>query len=189
MGIGSLKRAVFFDRDGVLNEAVVRDGRPYPPQCAAALRITPGAAAGLARLHSLGLPLILITNQPDVARGTQDMAGVEAIHAALRRELPLDEVISCFHDDRDLCACRKPRPGLIFEGAARCGADPRRSFLVGDRWRDIEAGQAAGCQTIWIDHGYRERGPAAPPDARVASLSEAVDWILQQLGEEDLEKQ
>ena len=189
MGIDPLKRAVFFDRDGVLNEAIVRDGKPYPPRSTAELRIMPGAAAGLARLHALGLPLIVVTNQPDVARGTQDQDAVDAIHTALRRQLPLDEVIACFHDDRDQCACRKPRPGLILEGAARCGADPRRSFLVGDRWRDIEAGQAAGCRTIWIDRGYRERGPSAPADARVASLPEAVEWILQQLREENFGKE
>jgi D-glycero-D-manno-heptose 1,7-bisphosphate phosphatase len=189
MGIHPLKQAVFFDRDGVLNEAMVRDGKPYPPRSIGELRVTPGAAAGLARLRSLGLPLIVVTNQPDVARGTQELAAVKAIHDALRRELPLDEVISCFHDDRDECACRKPRPGLILEGAARCGADPRRSFMVGDRWRDIDAGQAAGCRTIWIDRGYQERGPSAPPDVRVASLPEAVDWILQQLRKEGFGKE
>ena len=189
MGIRPLKQAVFFDRDGVLNEAVIRDGKPYPPASADALRVTPGAAAGLGRLRSAGLPLVVVTNQPDVARGAQDRAAVDAIHERLRRELPIDHVLSCFHDDADGCACRKPKPGLILEGAARCGADPGRSFLVGDRWRDIEAGQAAGCKTVWIDRGYRERGPAAPPDARVATLDEAVAWILQQLREEGFGKE
>lgn len=189
MGIRPLKQAVFFDRDGVLNEAVIRDGKPYPPASADALRVTPGAAAGLGRLRSAGLPLVVVTNQPDVARGAQHRAAVDAIHERLRRELPIDYVLSCFHDDADGCACRKPKPGLILEGAARCGADPGRSFLVGDRWRDIEAGQAAGCKTVWIDRGYRERGPAAPPDARVATLDEAVAWILQQLREEGFGKE
>jgi D-glycero-D-manno-heptose 1,7-bisphosphate phosphatase len=188
MGIRPLKRAVFFDRDGVLNEAVVRDGKPYPPASAAELRVTPGARAGLERLRSLGLPLVVVTNQPDVARGAQQRAAVDAIHERLSRELPLDDVLCCFHDDRDGCACRKPKPGLILEGAARCGAEPGMSFLVGDRWRDIEAGQAAGCQTIWIDRGYRERGPTAPPDARVGSLDEAIAWIVAQLRNEGLGK-
>jgi D-glycero-D-manno-heptose 1,7-bisphosphate phosphatase len=189
MGIRPLKRAVFFDRDGVLNEAVVRGGKPYPPRSGDELRVVAGAAADLARLRALGLPLIVVTNQPDVARGTQDIRAIEAIHERLRRELPIDEVLACVHDDGDGCACRKPKPGLILEGAARHGVDASRSFMVGDRWRDIEAGQAAGCKTIWIDRGYRERGPSSPPDARVASLSEAVEWIFRQLRGEPLGKE
>ncbi len=177
MGVGALKTAVFLDRDGVLNEAVVRDGKPYPPASADAVRVVPDAASALARLKALGLPLIVVTNQPDVARGTQTAEAVEAIHQRLRRDLPIDDFLSCLHDDGDRCACRKPLPGLILEGAVRHGADPRRSFLIGDRWRDIAAGKAAGCRTIWIDRGYREKQPEEY-DARVQSLSEAVEWIL-----------
>jgi D-glycero-D-manno-heptose 1,7-bisphosphate phosphatase len=181
MGIGALTAAVFLDRDGVLNEAIVRDGKPYPPASAAEVRIVPGAAEALARLKALGLPLIVVTNQPDVARGTQTAEAVEAIHNRLREALPIDDFLTCFHDDGDACGCRKPKPGLILDGAARHAADPARSFLIGDRWRDIDAGKAAGCRTVWIDHGYRERGPSAAPDARVTSLSEAVAWILTEL--------
>jgi D-glycero-D-manno-heptose 1,7-bisphosphate phosphatase len=185
MGIGSLKRAVFLDRDGVLNEPVVRDGRPYPPHSEAEVEIVAGAAAALGRLKALGLPLIVVTNQPDVARGTQTAEAVEAIHRRLGRELPLDEFLCCYHDDRDGCACRKPKPGLILDGAARYGADLARSFLIGDRWRDVDAGQAAGCRTIWIDRGYRERRPAHAPDARVGLLGEAVEWIVRQIDSEE----
>jgi D-glycero-D-manno-heptose 1,7-bisphosphate phosphatase len=185
MGIRPLKRAVFLDRDGVLNEAVIRDGKPYPPDSAAEVEIVAGASAALHRLKALGLPLIVVTNQPDVGRGKQTLAAVEAIHARLRRELPVDDFLSCFHDDADRCSCRKPLPGLILEGAARHDADLARSFMVGDRWRDIDAGRAAGCRTIWIDPGYRERGPSEPPDAKVASLNEAVQWIVQRIQAED----
>jgi D-glycero-D-manno-heptose 1,7-bisphosphate phosphatase len=185
MGIGPLKRAVFLDRDGVLNEAVMRDGKPYPPQSAGEVRIVAGAAEALGRLKALGLPLIVVTNQPDVARGTQTAEAIDQIGARLLQELPLDAILVCAHDDADRCECRKPKPGLILEGAARFGADPRASFLVGDRWRDIEAGQAAGCRTVWIDRGYRERGPSSPADRRVASLDEAAEWIVRQI---DLEK-
>jgi len=178
MGIGPLKRAVFLDRDGVLNEAIIKDGKPYPPQTAAEVRIVPGAAEALQRLKRRGLALIVVTNQPDVARGTQTAEAVRAIGERLRRELPLDEILVCAHDDGDGCDCRKPKPGLILEGAARFGVDLAHSFLIGDRWRDIEAGQAAGCRTVWIDRGYRERAPERAPDARVSSLGEAVDWIV-----------
>ena len=182
MGIGaglSLARAVFLDRDGVLNRAVVRDGKPYPPASAAEMEIVTGAAAALARLKDRGFLLLVVTNQPDVARGTQDLETIQAMHRILREALPLDEFLVCPHDDRDACGCRKPAPGLLFEAQARYGLDLRRSFLVGDRWRDVDAGRAAGCRTVFLDFGYRERGPSAPPDARVASLAEAVDWIVE----------
>jgi D-glycero-D-manno-heptose 1,7-bisphosphate phosphatase len=177
MGVGALKAAVFLDRDGVLNESVVRDGKPYPPDSAEEVRIVADAPEALARLKALDLPLIVVTNQPDVARGRQTANAVERIHDRLRQALPVDDFLSCFHDDRDGCGCRKPKPGLILEAAARHGIDPRQSFLIGDRWRDIDAGRAAGCATIWLDRGYRERGPAEPPDATVRSLTEAADWI------------
>jgi D-glycero-D-manno-heptose 1,7-bisphosphate phosphatase len=177
--------AVFLDRDGVLNEPVVRGGKPYPPASAAEMLITSDVPAAVARLKSLGLPLIVVTNQPDVARGTQTKEAVEAIHDRLRRELGIDAFVTCFHDDRDHCPCRKPKPGLIFEGAKRYGADPARSFLIGDRWRDIEAGRAAGCRTIWIDRGYQERTPNGS-DVRVESLTEAAEWIAQQIESNDM---
>jgi len=185
MGIGPLSRAVFLDRDGVLNDAVMRDGKPYPPASPEELRIADGAADAMARLKALGLPLIVVTNQPDVARGAQTGAAVDEIHEHLRRALPVDDFFTCFHDDADGCSCRKPKPGLILAAAARYGADLARSFLVGDRWRDVEAGAAAGCRTVWIDRGYRERGPSCPPDARVASLAEAAAWIERQIQTEE----
>ena len=191
MGVGALNfidtvnRAVFLDRDGVLNEAVVRQGKPYPPDSEADLRIVPDAPEALARLKARGLLLIVVTNQPDVARGRQTADRVEAIHRKLARELPIDDFITCFHDDRDDCACRKPKPGLILDGAARHGVDARRSFMIGDRWRDIDAGEAAGCRTVWIDRGYDEHGPSRGPGVRVGSLSEGVTWILQQIDSDE----
>ena len=166
----------------------MRDGKPYPPRSTAEVRIVEGAAGALRRLREAGFKLIVVTNQPDVARGAATAEAVEAIHDMLRRELPIDDVLSCFHDDGDRCACRKPMPGLILEGATRHAVDVGGSFMVGDRWRDIDAGQAAGCRTVWIDRGYHERGPAAAPGARVASLAQAVDWILLQVKDETVGK-
>jgi D-glycero-D-manno-heptose 1,7-bisphosphate phosphatase len=172
------RRAVFLDRDGVLNKAFVRDGKPYPPQNAAEVEIPDDVGPAMARLKAAGFLLIVVTNQPDVARGTQTLAGVEAIDAELRDTLPIDDFITCYHDDGDNCDCRKPKPGLLFRGAVTHDVDLNSSFMVGDRWRDIDAGRAAGCRTVWIDCGYTERGPSAPPSARVHSFGEGADWIL-----------
>ena len=181
MGVGAglaVARAVFFDRDGVLNRAIVREGKPYPPASLAEFEIVDGAAASLARLKDLGYLLLVVTNQPDVARGTQTLEAIHTMHDAMRQTLPLDEFLICPHDDRDGCRCRKPLPGLLVDAQARYGIDLGRSFLVGDRWRDIDAGHAARCRTVLLDHNYRERGPTFPPDARVVSLRDAVDWIV-----------
>jgi D-glycero-D-manno-heptose 1,7-bisphosphate phosphatase len=175
-----LKRAVFLDRDGVLDRAIVRDGKPYPPASVAELDIPDDVLPALQRALAAGFVLVGVTNQPDVARGTTTRETVEAINRRLMASLPLAEMFVCYHDDRDRCECRKPLPGLILQAAAKYGVDPARSFMIGDRWRDVEAGRRAGCRTIWIDCGYREDWPVAPPDHVVRSLSEAIQFVLQQ---------
>jgi D-glycero-D-manno-heptose 1,7-bisphosphate phosphatase len=177
---GRLGRAVFLDRDGVLNRPVIRGGKPYPPASAEQLEIFPDASAALVALKRAGFRLYVVTNQPDVARGTQTRAAVERIHAALAEALPIDGFYACYHDDGDACECRKPKPGLLLAAAAEHGIALAGSYMIGDRWRDVEAGQRAGCRTVWLDFGYAERGPASPPGARVATLAEAVAWILQE---------
>jgi D-glycero-D-manno-heptose 1,7-bisphosphate phosphatase len=175
VGIGQVRRAVFLDRDGVLNAVTIRDGRPHPPDSVDDVSIYPDVLGSLQRLKAAGYALIVVTNQPDVARGAQSRAAVEAINAYLASKLPLDEVRVCYHDDADRCDCRKPAPGLLT-------ADPQfdlsRSVMIGDRWRDIEAGRRAGCRTILIERDYDERREVA--DLRVRSLTEAADWILSQ---------
>jgi transaldolase len=172
-----MRPAVFLDRDGVLNEPLVRDGKPYPPHSAADLALCEGAALAVSELRAAGFALIVVTNQPDVARGTTPRATVDAINDRLGALLPLDDILVCAHDDGDACDCRKPKAGLLHLGARLHGVDLARSYLVGDRWRDIEAGAAAGCRTAWIDRGYVERAPATP-DARVGSVLEAARWII-----------
>ncbi len=174
------RRAVFLDRDGVLNEPVMRNGKPHPPSGIDELVISPGTQKALLSLRELGFILAVVTNQPDVSRGTTARSTVEEIHAALVQQLPLDEFFTCFHDDADACKCRKPLPGLIEEAAAKYAIDVPSSYLIGDRWRDIEAGFAAGCRTIFVDRGYHERRPSHHPDKCVASLAEAARWIVQQ---------
>jgi D-glycero-D-manno-heptose 1,7-bisphosphate phosphatase len=171
------RRAVFLDRDGVLTRAIVRNGKPFAPSAEADLAVLPGVHDALTRLRGAGFYLVVVTNQPDVARGVLAPDVLERMHARLTRELPIDEVRVCMHDDRDDCACRKPRAGLLESAARDLGLSLSESFMVGDRWRDIEAGHRAGCTTIFIDHGYDERRPDRP-NTTVGSMSEAAEWIL-----------
>lgn len=173
-----LRRAAFLDRDGVLNRAIVEEGHPRPPSCLSELEVLPDAPAALLALKAAGFLSLVVTNQPDVARGTQRRETVEEINSCLSRQLPIDEFLVCYHDDVDHCDCRKPRPGLLLEAARRHEIELARSYMVGDRWRDIEAGQNAGCWTVFIDRAYRERQPVRAPTATVASLAEAAAWIL-----------
>ncbi len=169
-----MRRAVFLDRDGVLNRAVVRNGKPYPPASVDELEILAGVPQALDRLRAAGYHLAVVTNQPDIARGVTTAEAVEAIHAHMRRTLRLDDIRVCPHDDRDGCDCRKPKPGLLLRPPT---VDMPASVMIGDRWRDIEAGQAAGCGvTILVDAGYDEQA-SREPTVRVASLAEAADWL------------
>ena len=178
-GNGALPRlrAVFLDRDGVLNRAFVRDGRPHPPARVDDLEVLPGVAAAVERLREAGFQAIVVTNQPDIARGTTSPGDVDAIHRTLTSVVPIDEVLVCPHDDADGCGCRKPLPGLLVDAAERRGIDLASSVMVGDRWRDVEAGRAAGCRTVFVDRGYREPRPTGS-DAEVPDLPAAVTWIL-----------
>ncbi len=171
------RRAVFLDRDGVLNKPVVRDGRPFPPDTVADLEILSGVADACRALSAAGLMLIGVTNQPDVARGSRTMADIRAINDSLGRRLGLDDMRVCPHDDDHDCGCRKPRPGMLVEAARDFDIDLITSIMVGDRWRDIEAGKAAGCRTVFIDYGYNERRPDGA-DFECNGLAEAVPWIL-----------
>jgi D-sedoheptulose 7-phosphate isomerase len=176
---GKLSRAVFLDRDGVLNRTVVRDGKPYPPASVAEVDIAAGAENALRELKAQGFKLLVVTNQPDLAKGLVTPEDVDAINRKLAAALPVDEFFVCPHGDGDNCDCRKPKTGLLLQGARKHHIDLSASFMIGDRWRDVEAGQNAGCRTVLIDQGYQEKHPARPPDAVVHSLREAVDWILQ----------
>ncbi|OLE38984.1 MAG: hypothetical protein AUG48_00330 [Actinobacteria bacterium 13_1_20CM_3_68_9] len=172
--------AVFLDRDGVLNEPVVIDGRPHPPEGAQALVVTPATAAACVRLREAAL-LVMVTNQPDIARGRQTRAAVDAINDELRARLPLDGVYLCPHDDPDGCSCRKPKPGMLLMAATELNIDLERSVMVGDRWRDVEAGRQAGCATVLVDRRYHE--PRAHADLVVDTFADAVPWILERLAD------
>ena len=177
------RRGVFLDRDGVLIGATVAAGRPRPPATLSDAQVLPNVAAACHTLRASGAVLVVVTNQPDLARGTTTVGEVTAINRALQRALPLDDIVVCPHDDADKCACRKPQPGMILDAAARLNIDLRRSVMIGDRWRDIEAGARAGCRTVFVDRNYCEPQPESP-DLVVREFPDALPWILSVIQEE-----
>jgi D-glycero-D-manno-heptose 1,7-bisphosphate phosphatase len=169
---------VFLDRDGVLNKVRLVHGNPHPPKRTSELEIIPSSVEACQRLREAGYLIVVVSNQPDVARGTETLAGVTALNSLVGSRVAVDEFVVCPHDDGDSCDCRKPAPGMLIGAAGRLNIDLRRSFMVGDRWRDVEAGQRAGCRTIFIDRGYAERQPEAP-ELVVGELREAVPFLLE----------
>ncbi len=171
------QRVVFLDRDGVLNRAFPEGGTTRPPMSLDELELLPGVPDALARLRAAELALVVVTNQPDVARGKQTRAAVEEINARMIAELPLLDVFACYHDSADKCSCRKPKPGLLHSAAAKWNLDLSTAFLIGDRWSDIVAGQVAGCRAVLIDTPF-SNPERCSPDHRAADITGAVDWIL-----------
>ncbi len=171
------QKVVFLDRDGVLNRAFPEGGTTRPPMSVAELELLPGVTDALARLRNAGFTLVVVTNQPDVARGKQTRAAVEAINATLSAELPLLDVFSCYHDTADKCVCRKPKPGMLLDAAAKWDLDLATAFLIGDRWSDIAAAHAAGCRGVLVDTPFSQRERCSP-DYTAHDIAGAVDWIL-----------
>jgi D-glycero-D-manno-heptose 1,7-bisphosphate phosphatase len=172
-------KAVFLDRDGVINRPIIVDGKPYPPRAVADFEILPGVDQACADLKKAGYLLVVVTNQPDVGRGILKKEVVEAIHEAMMQRLPIDRIEVCYHAGAEFgeeCDCRKPRSGMLFAAAKKLAIDLARSFMIGDRWRDVECGLNAGCRTIFIEWDYQE-GLIRPPDYRAGSLLEAAKLI------------
>jgi len=175
---GGLVPAVFLDRDGVIVVPEFRNQRSFAPRRLADFRLYPDAAASLQRLKQAGFLLAVVTNHPDVGNGLVARSEVDAMHEIMTRELPVDAVKACFHSQGDRCDCRKPKPGMILEAATELGIDLAKSFMVGDRRSDVEAGRAAGCTTVFIDLDYAETAPD-DPDHVVHSITEAADIIIE----------
>lgn len=177
MGVGgepAVRPAVFLDRDGTLNRCFPGDGTTHPPAGLADLALVDDAAEACERLRDAGYLLLVVTNQPDVRRGLQTRARVEEINAHLLAALGLDGCAVCYHDDRDGCACRKPLPGLLLDLARRHDVDLGRSWMVGDRPADVEAGLAAGCRTVLVSEVEQDHGQ----HHRTTSLIAAADAIV-----------
>jgi D-glycero-D-manno-heptose 1,7-bisphosphate phosphatase len=187
-----MRRALFLDRDGVLNALVRRGGRRLAPLRFADFAVLPGAARAVRALRRAGLVALVVTNQPELARGHLLPKELERMHAALERAIEIDGIYVCPHDDDDRCQCRKPQPGLLIAAAKQWRVSLRASFLVGDSRKDIAAGRAAGCRTILVGETagaangahVKQRGELSgtKPDARAANLPRAAAWILAELG-------
>lgn len=171
------RRAVFLDRDGTLTTTLLRDRRPVAPSDVGEFELLPDVAEAARQLHAAGFALIVVTNQPDVRTGTTRIEAVEEMNRRLREWLPLDDILVCYHVEADSCECRKPKPGMLLMAAGEHGINLDMSWMVGDRWRDVSAGKAAGCRTIFLDRGYAESLRDAA-DFTVKSFSEAAEMIL-----------
>lgn len=171
-----MRKAVFLDRDGVLNEPIIRNGRTFAPRTKSEFVLYPFARETCLKLKAAGYLLIVVTNQPDVGRGIVSQGEIEAMHGVLLEHLPVDDIEVCFEPGEE-SFYKKPNPGMVLRAAERYQIDLTQSFLVGDRWRDIDCGAKAGCRTIFIDHSYQE-DLKSEPNFRVKNLKEAADQIL-----------
>ena len=171
--------AVFLDRDGTLNVQIIREGKPYPPRTLSEFRLFPDVPEACAALKAAGYALVVATNQPDVGRGDQLESEVDALHDRLRALVPqIDRVEACYDPGRgEPSRRRKPEPGMLLDAAAALGLDITRSWMVGDRWRDVDCGRRAGVRTVFIDWGYAEE-LRETPDFTVKSFAEAAEIIL-----------
>jgi D-glycero-D-manno-heptose 1,7-bisphosphate phosphatase len=184
MGIHALNRqnpgglkAVILDRDGVINAVTLVGGVPQPPRGLRDLQVLPGVPNAIKRLRNAGFLVFCLTNQPEISRGTVKEEDVAQISDYLTSDLGILEVFVCHHDDKDGCHCRKPKPGGINYFVEKYSLDQSQCFMVGDRWRDIDAGINAGCRTIFIENSYAEKKPSNQ-DFSVKSLDEGVKIIL-----------
>ena len=150
-------RAVFLDRDGVINDVEIINGVPHPPKNLSDFKILPGVGKAINKIKKYGYKVIIITNQPDIARNKISKKEVEKIHLHIKETLSVDDIYVCEHDDIDECDCRKPKIGLFLKSSVIHAVDLTKSYMVGDRWRDVDAGNTASCKSIYIDRGYTEK--------------------------------
>lgn len=171
--------AVFFDRDGVLNRAFIVEGKPHPPSGLDEFELIPGVLESCRQLKQAGYVLVVATNQPDVGRGTLAKKTVERMHERLLKELPLDRIEICYHSGLSGpdCECRKPKPGMLLDAARELEVDLKQSWMIGDRHKDMECGELAGCRTILIGSGYGEE-IKVKPNFTAETIMEAVTIIL-----------
>ena len=170
-----MKRAVFLDRDGVINKVAIKDGKAYSPRCFDEFEFVENVAGQLERIKEAGYLTVVVTNQPDIARGKMDISELHKMSDIIRRNLAVDDIFVCLHDDIDNCHCRKPKPGMMFDAAKKYDIDLSNSFLVGDSWKDMEAARNAGCEGILVKASYNKDVTCS---RSVENLAEAIDIIM-----------
>ena len=171
-----MRKAIFIDRDGVINKIFIKNNLPFSPPSFDLLEILPGVKESILRLKKLNFVCLLITNQPDVSRGKIEKKTIIKMNNYLKDEIKLDDIFVCYHDDHDKCKCRKPKPGLLLDASKKWDINLKKRYMIGDRWRDIGAGISVGCKTIFIDYDYKETKPKNP-DFTTDSLLNAVHLI------------
>ena len=157
-----MKKAVFLDRDGVINKAFIKNGLPESPNSLSELEILPGVKESISRLKKLNFICLVVTNQPDVQRGKIKKNTIIKMNNFLKKKIELDDIFVCYHDDQDNCNCRKPKPGLLLQARKKWNVDFKKSFMIGDRWKDMQAGEKVGCKTIFLDYKYKDIKPKNP---------------------------
>lgn len=170
-----MKQAIFLDRDGVINSTIIKEGKPFSPRKFEDFKLVDGVKDILERFKARGWLNIIVTNQPDIARGLMKKEELQKMHNLIRENLPVDDIFICPHDDADNCNCRKPKPGMLLEAAKKWDIDLNESFMIGDSWKDIEAGRNAGCTTLLIDSPYNKQ---IDSDLRANELSALSEMIL-----------
>ena len=171
-----MKKAIFLDRDGVLNNVNVNKGKPFSPSSFKEFKVLPNVRSTIEKFKLLNYLCIVVTNQPDISRGKISKNEVSKMNNYLKKQIKIDDLFACYHDDVDECECRKPKPGLLFFAGKKWDIDFKKSYLIGDREKDILAGNAAGCKTIFIDNNYGEKKPLSQ-NFTITSLEQTLKII------------
>jgi len=174
-----MTKAVFLDRDGVINEVLVKNDRAYSPRRFEEFKFIENVYELIRKIKEAGFLSIVVTNQPDIARGKMEISELERMNKAVRDKLPIDDNLVCMHDDIDNCSCRKPKPGMIFKAAKKYEIEIETSFLIGDGWRDMMAASNAGCKGILLKASYNT---GVDCFKRVENLKTAIDTIVDEKG-------
>ena len=171
--------AIFLDRDGVINKAIVRNGKAFSPRTRNEFVIKYNSVQAIKTMKAAGFKVIVVTNQPDIARGKLSFSDLEWMTKRIMTEIAVDEVVVCPHDDHDNCNCRKPKPGMLLKSSNKWKIDLSRSYLIGDGWRDMAAGKVAGCTCILVDEDYNK---GVECNFLVSNLQDAAELILNREG-------
>ena len=172
-----MNKAVFLDRDGVINKTIIIDGKSYAPRLLKDFKIFPKVKSDVKKLKNNGFKVFVITNQPDIGNKLLKKKTLNEMHSLLKTKVSIDKIYYCPHTRSDRCKCRKPKPGMIIKASNESNIYLKESYMVGDRKIDIDAGLKAGCKTIFVNNNYYEKKPTKQ-EKTVKSLHAAVRYIL-----------